>query len=88
MTGFGYGERDRRLAGQLRYGLGVGRFMSMPHIGFSTTRRARMYDVGYGLRSPNAGTLQLELSLDVQRREDTHLRGATHGAIARATLSR
>ena len=87
MRGFGYGERERRLDGEVGYGLGVGRFVGAPHIGFSSTSQGRMYRLGYGLRAPNAGALQLELRVDVQRSEGMHQRGATHGTIARARVS-
>ena len=87
MRGFGYGERDRRLDGEVGYGLGVGRFVGTPHIGFSTTSQGRMYRLGYGLQAPKAETLQLELRMGVQRREDGHQESAAHSATAEARLS-
>lgn len=78
-------EAERRLAGELGYGLVLpGGFTGTPNLGFGLSDTARDWRVGWRLREPGAAVL---LDLDAARREAA-VDGAQpeHGVMPRGAL--
>ena len=77
-----------RLDGEVGYGLPVGsRFVGTPRVGFGTSAYGRDYRVGYGLGVLDRGSLNLQLSIDVQRRETPMPSGTDHRVLGRTSVS-
>ena len=94
MAGMAHGgfAQGNRLDGQVGYGLPVGtRFVGTPRVGFGTSEYGRDYRVGYGIGVLDRESLNFELGVDAQRRENAMFRrpgegGADKQILGRATL--
>ena len=76
-----------RLDGEVGYGLPVGRrFVGTPRVGFSTSEYGQDYRVGYGLGLLDRGSLNFQLGVEAQRRNNPMLGGASDGVLGQATL--
>ena len=76
-----------RLDGEVGYGLPVGRrFVGTPRVGFSTSEYGQDYRVGYGLGVLDRGSLNFQLGVEAQRRNNPMLGGASDGVLGQATL--
>ena len=80
-------EAERRLEGELGYGLGAfgGAFTGTPNIGFGLSDNARDYRLGWRLTSAVPGDPGFEINLDATRREAAN-ENAEHGAMLRAVI--
>ena len=85
-------EPERRLEGELGYGMSVfgDRFTGTPNVGFGISDRARDYRIGWRLTSAIEGDPGFEVNLDAMRREsanDNELDARTeHGVMLRAAI--
>ena len=76
-----------RLDAEVGYGLPVGsRFVGTPKLGLSTSEHGRDYRLGYSLGVLSRESLDFELGIDAQRRENPRQRSADNGFLGRATL--
>jgi len=85
-------EAERRLEGELGYGMSVfgDRFTGTPNLGFGVSDRARDYRIGWRLTSAIEGDPGFEVNLDAMRRESANDNGADvpvdHGVMLRAAI--
>ena len=87
MANGGIATGGNRVDADLGYGLPVGsRFVGTPRVGFATSEYGRDYRVGYALGLLESQSLNFELGVDAQRRENPMLGGAEKGILGRATL--
>ena len=85
-----------RLDGEAGYGVAIGsRFVGTPRVGVSTSAYGRDYRLGYSLGMLNREALDVELSVDTQRRESPRQGGVStaafgrgHGALVAARADR
>ena len=76
-----------RLDGEVGYGLPLGcRLVGTSRVGFSTSEYGQAYRIGYGIAVLDRESLNFDLGVDVQRRENSMLGGADTGFFGRATL--
>ena len=76
-----------RLDAEVGYGLPVGsRFVGTPKLGLSTSEHGRDYRLGYSLGVLSRESLDFELGIDAQRRENPRQGSADNGFLGRATL--
>ena len=84
--GFAQGNR---LDGEVGYGLPVGtRFVGTPRVGFGTSDYGRDYRVGYGIGVLDRDSLNFELGVDAQRRENAMFRRPGEGGVDKQILGR
>ena len=84
--GFAQGNR---LDGEVGYGLPVGtRFVGTPRVGFGTSDYGRDYRVGYGIGVLDRESLNFELGVDAQRRENAMFRRPGEGGVDKQILGR
>ena len=77
-----------RLDGEVGYGLPVGsRFVGTPRVGFGTSEYGRDYRIGYGLGVLDRESLNLQLSIDAQRRETPMRSGTDHRVLGHTSVS-
>ena len=89
MGGMAHGSlaAGNRLDGEVGYGLPLGsHFVGTPRVSFSASEHGRDYRVGYGLGVLDRESLNFELSVDAQRRENPMQGGADQGVVGRASL--
>ena len=89
-------ELERRLEGQLGYGMSVfgDRFTGTPNLGFGFSDRTRDYRIGWRLTSAIEGNPGFEVNLDAIRRESANDNGSgagtgsepEHGVVLRAAI--
>lgn len=90
MAGMAHGSfaSGNRLDGEVGYGLPVGsRLVGTPRVGFGTSEYGREYRVGYGLGVLHRESLNLQLSIDAQRRETPVPSGTDHRVLGRTSVS-
>ena len=76
-----------RLDAEVGYGLPVGsRFVGTPKLGLSTSEHGRDYRLGYSLGVLSRESLDFELGIDAQRRENPRQGSADNGFLGRATV--
>ena len=76
-----------QVAAEVGYGPPMGaRFVGTPRVGLTTSLYGRDYQVGYGLRVLEQGTLNFELGVDPQRRESPAEGRANNGFMGRARI--
>ena len=87
MANGGIATGGNRVDADLGYGLPVGsRFVGTPRVGFATSEYGRDYRVGYALGLLETQSLNFELGVDAQRRENSMLGGADNGVLGRASI--
>ncbi len=89
MAGMAHGglAQGNRFDAEVGYGLPVGsRFVGTPRFAVGTSEYGRDYRLGYGLGVLNRERLNVELSVDAQRRESQMQGGASNGVHGRATV--
>ena len=85
-------EPERRLEGELGYGLALfgDRFTGTPNLGFGMSDGSRDYRIGWRLTSAVSGDPGFEVSLDATRRETAGdngpVSGAEHGVMLRGAI--
>ena len=90
MAGMAHGSfaSGNRLNGEVGYGLPVAsRFVGTPRVGFGTSEYGRDYRVGYSLGVLDRESLNLQLSIDAQRRETPMLSGTDHRVLGHTSVS-
>ena len=76
-----------RLDAEVGYGLPVGsRFVGTPRIAFGSSEMGRDYRLGYSLGVLSRESLDFELGIDAQRRENPRQGRADNGFLGRATV--
>ena len=91
MGGMAHGgfAQGNRLDGEVGYGLPVGtRFVGTPRVGFGTSDYGRDYRVGYGIGVLDRDSLNFELGVDAQRRENAMFRRPGEGGVDKQILGR
>ena len=91
MGGMAHGgfAQGNRLDGEVGYGLPVGtRFVGTPRVGFGTSDYGRDYRVGYGIGVLDRESLNFELGVDAQRRENAMFRRPGEGGVDKQILGR
>ena len=84
--GFAQGNR---LDGEVGYGLPVGKcFVGTPRVGFGTSDYSRDYRVGYGIGVLDRKSLNFELGVGAQRRENAMFRRPDEGGVDKQILGR
>ena len=89
MSGLAHGDlaQGNRVDAVAGYGLPVGsRLVGTPRIGLSTSEYGRDYRAGYGLGVLDREHVNLELGVDVHRRESPMLGAVDKGVLGRASL--
>ena len=85
-------EPERRLEGELGYGVGLfgDRFTGTPNVGFGLSDTTRAYRIGWRLTSAVRGDPGFEVNLDATRREAANDNGpgsgAEHGVMLRGAI--